>query len=253
MWPSLAPVVQLVLNNTLLRRLGNRCPLMVFISLPFDSSLTYIKTKLHDNVEVVKIYETRARQLLTVERMQLSMETVHKEVAESVSRSPDKIIEAHNARTHVRSCNFGDGDYVLRGVLQRNKDRKISLRWHGPSRVTKVFGFPLRGGRYFVRGEGHYIWNASKLFRNSDFTVTEECKEYISFQKGEYCVVEFQDIRLRKGKVELLVKWKQFSDEESALESFETMREDVPKLVEEFLQELKSAGTKRQKRIAATW
>ena len=90
-----------------------------------------------------------------------------------------------------------------------------------------------------------------KFFRNADLEVTEELKEYLAFQDGEYCVVnEFQDIRVRGGEVELLTKWRGFDDEEPQWESLKIMREDVPVLVDEFIAQLMQTGTARQKRIA---
>ena len=39
-WPSVVPIVQSALNNSKLKRLGNRCPLTVFKKLLADSPLT---------------------------------------------------------------------------------------------------------------------------------------------------------------------------------------------------------------------
>lgn len=92
-----------------------------------------------------------------------------------------------------------------------------------------------------------------KFFRNSDYNVTEECLNQLAYQEGELCVVEeLMDIRVHNGVVEILVKWKGFEEEDPGWELFDTMKEDIPALVSDFLIELKNSGTARQRRIANT-
>jgi len=60
------------------------------------------------------------------------------------------------------------------------------------------------------------------------------------------------DIRLHEGVLQLLVKWKGFDDEDPGWESFETMKDDVPALVSDFLSDIITSGVPRQRKLAAT-
>lgn len=225
-------------------------PLLVYYS---DSPLLAIKTDAEGKIENVSIDEARARQLANLEKVIAALEQMHREVFESTSKAREQSVKSHNARTNVRAYNLHVGDFVLRGVLQNKKGSKLSLRWKGPFQVTRVmsdFLFEVKDIRSGTRNIVH--GSRLKFFRNSEYEVTEECTDYLAFQEGEYCLVdEFEDIRLKDGELELLVKWKRFDDEQPAWKSFQIMREDVPTRVKEFLNELSEHGTKRQKQLVA--
>lgn len=202
-------------------------------------------------METRTIEEVRARQLIEVERISEALEGMHK-VAGLTSISRERRIKAHNARTHVRECNFDD--FVLRGMSDTKKSRKLMFRWRGPYRITKVlsdFLFEVEDLRSASRSVVH--GTRLKFFRNSDFNVSEECTAQLKFQEEEYCVVsEFLDLRLKDGELQILVKWKGFDDEDPGWESLDVMRGDVPALVTDFVDEIKESGTPRQRKIAAT-
>jgi len=57
---------------------------------------------------------------------------------------------------------------------------------------------------------------------------------------------------VHQGTPELLVKWKGFEDEEQGWERLDIMKEDIPVMVSDFLDEIKASGTNRQRKIVAT-
>ena len=69
-WPQIIPVAQSILNNALLERLWNRCPLTVFTGLPQDTPLLTIKRNSKKGVCVLTIDEVRARQKANCEATQ---------------------------------------------------------------------------------------------------------------------------------------------------------------------------------------
>ena len=128
------------------------------------------------------------------------------------------------------------------------------MRWKGPYRVTTclleyIFEVEdvLTGARTDVHGR------RLKFFRNKDFEVTEEIGNQLAYQANELLVVrEFQDICKRSGKVEHLTCWKGLEKTEDDWVSIEVMREDVPALTTEYLEEIRKTGTWRQKCIASS-
>ena len=81
--------------------------------------------------------------------------------------------------------------------------------------------------------------------------MAEEIHNQLTYQANELLVVrELQDICERSGEVELLTCGKGFEKTEDDWVSIEVMKEDVPALITEQLEEILKTGTWRQKRIA---
>ena len=77
--------------------------------------------------------------------------------------------------------------------------------------------------------------------------VAEEILEHLEYQTGELLVVEsITNIRQKRRTVELRIKWKGFTDDESDWVQISSLLEDVPKLVNDFLEDILSSRTKRQ-------
>lgn len=154
---------------------------------------------------------------MNIERVQTALDNIHKDVAERSNKKGKKAIAAHNRRTNVRPINFDVGDFVLRGVLQRERGMKPSLRWKGPFRVVKCrseYIFTIVDLLPDKNEEAH--GRRLKLFRNKDFEVTQELKYHLAYQKDELLIIDkFDDNRDHNGTIEVQVKWKGFSEEEN--------------------------------------
>eukprot|EP00171_Calliarthron_tuberculosum_P006432 IDg6432t1 len=175
-WPSLMPLVQSALNNAVLPRLGNRCPLTVFTGHPQDSPLRAITVRRDDILQVHSIEEARAQQMIQTEKLLSAMEQMHKDVTVCSSKKRQAAVDAHSRKTHVRPVDFSEGDYVLRGVLQRQRGKKE---------------------------EAHA--RRLKLFRNKDYKVTEELRNHLAYQQDELFLIEkFDDIRKHNGVHQIL-------------------------------------------------
>ncbi len=48
------------------------------------------------------------------------------------------LIKYHIKKTHVRACSMDVGEYVLRGMTQKERNRKLILRWRSPYRISRV-------------------------------------------------------------------------------------------------------------------
>jgi len=254
MWHQVLPVVQSVLNNTILDRLGKRCPLTAFTGLPQDTPLLSIKVEKRKKAKVKTIAEVRALQRVQVERMHSSLDKMHKEVFERTTAKRQAAIDSHNRKTNVRPVNFSKGDYVLRGLRESQRGRKPQLRWHGPFVVVECKSEYIFTIKNLLNGDTEDAHGRRlKFFRNKDYKVTEELLNHLAYQDGELLVMEsFQCIRQRSGTIELNIKWQGFSSDETDWVSIHTLREDVPDMLSSYLDELRTSGTQFQRKLAAS-
>lgn len=253
-WPSILPVVQSALNNTILKRLANRCPLTAFTGLPQDTPLSSIIRKSNEIVKVHSVDIVKATRIANLKTLHSSLESMHKEVAEAASRKRESAVSSHFRKTNVQTVNFIEGDYVLRGLLPREKTRKPSLKWIGPYRVIEC-----RSNYLFViedliskqRTEVH--GRRLKLFRNKSYNVTEDVMDHLKYQQGELLVIDsFQGIRSKNSDIEILVRWRGFPISESDWVSVKTLKEDVPELLEDFIKDLSANGTQKERSLISS-
>lgn len=251
-WRSVLPVVQSVLNNTVLTRLGNRCPLTAFTGLPQDTPLTTITSKAKKNTKLKSIDAIRAKQLIQTENLMNSLDEMHRDMKVKSTKKRENAVSSHNSKTHVQPVNFYVGDFVLRAQTKRERGAKISARWCGPYRVITCKSDYLFTIEDIVTGcqeEAH--GRRLKFFRNKDYQIKEDLLNHIAYQTNELMnVSKFVDLRNNKGIVQVLTQWKGLDSSEDSWENIEVMREDVPVLIQEFLNEIAANGSGRQKRIA---
>ncbi len=253
-WPQVLPIVQSILNNSMLPRLGNRCPLTAFTSLPQYTPLTSIKTVMGNRVSIRSVEDIQSIQREYIETLQAALDKMHKEVVIASNKKRKSAIESHNRKTNVRPVNFFDGDYVLRGLVQGKARRKPSIKWHGPYRVVECrsnYIFVIEDLLTGEREEAH--GRRLRFFRNSSFQVTEELRHHLAYQKNELLVIEeFTGIRRKGTDFELRVKWRGFPDTETDWTPLATLQEDVPEMVRDYVQDLLRSGTPRERTLAAS-
>ena len=253
-WPDVVPMIQSALNNSILARLGNRCPLTVFTGLKQSSPISTIIRRQVGAVKVHSLDEVRTRQRLKVQSIQNALEEMHKDVAGRKSKSRQRAIESFNRKVGVRPVNFTEGDFVLRGVMERERAKKPALRWKGPYRVVRCLSDYIFVIEHLITGNKQQAHGRRlKFFRNSTFEVSEDLKEHLEYQDGEMLVVDrIDDIRLHNGVPEVQVTWKGFGPEETDWVNLESMREDVPELLKEALESFAETGTARQRAVVNT-
>jgi Integrase core domain len=134
-WPCILPSIQAVLNKSPSSHRAGQTPLTAFIGHAIDSplALTVLHPTANKSLPFIK-----AQQLAEISSFTTQVEQLHKEVSTQVSRQIIKLMEAHNARTHLVQPNFHPGDYVLRAV-PKLRQHKLSLPWKGPYVVDKVY------------------------------------------------------------------------------------------------------------------
>ena len=252
-WPDVVPMVQSALNNSMLPRLGNRCPQTVFMGLPHSSPISTVLRRDNGVLQIRSLDEIRVRQRMKIPAIQHSLDQMHKEVAALNNKKRKDAVDAYNQKVGVRPVNFTEGDFVLRGIMERERAKKPALRWKGPYRVVRCLSEYIFVVEHLLTGRKEQVHGRRlKFFRNASFEVTEELKEHLEYQEGEMLVVDrIDDIRSKRGKVEAQVVWKGFGPEETDWVAVELLHEDVPVLLEEALESFAESGTARQRAVVA--
>lgn len=179
-WPSIMPVIQALLNNMPLPRLGNRAPITVFTTLPADSPLAAIKQNIEGPNQTAVIGFIRARQVKHIEKVGKALDGIHREITGLVFAARAKRTEAHNKRTNVRPCNLDVVDYVLWGTSQHGRLPKLTIRWKGPYQIVKSLS-DLSSRICTLGKRRRYMIQGSGFFGNRSFEVDEVCKEPLTF------------------------------------------------------------------------
>ncbi len=189
-----------------------------------------------------------------IEQLQGALEKMHKELTDESNKKRKSAIEAHNRNTNVRPVNFTEVDYVLSGLAQEKARCKPSTMWNGPYRVVEcrsdyfyVIEDLLSGAREELHGR------RLLFFRNSSFQITEELRHYLAYQQNELLLVEeVTGIRRKGARIELRVKWRGFPGEESNWTTLATLQEDVPEMVQDYIQNLRRYGKPKERKLATS-
>lgn len=238
-WPSMIPV-QSDLNNSIIYRLGNRCPLTVFTGHKQDTPLNAVTRTVAGETQVLSVDEIRLAQLISIKVLQDALQNVHKDLAQCSTRKKEQAVDSHNRKTGVRRINFLEGDFVLRDTMKLEWSRKPSLQWNGPFRILKCrweYIFLIESLLDGKTSEVHF--RMLKCFHNKDYNVTEELLDHLSYWQGALLVMDhFMDVRRNQGSTVLLVKWRGYPQVECDWVKLSLLREDVPILVEEYLSDI---------------
>jgi Integrase core domain/Integrase zinc binding domain len=125
-WIEVVNIVQSVLNNSSSTRPNKRTPMQVFTGHAETTPLALI---LKENVPVIAPLEfIKARKLMEVEKLSKAMTEFHAQVAEEATRDCKADIQKHNEKTHVRSPNFQEGDYVLVAEHRKSGVSKFQVK-----------------------------------------------------------------------------------------------------------------------------
>ena len=258
-WPAVLECVQSVLNQSPLRRLGprdgappgvHRTPLEVFTGMrPTRPLLRALP--LGEFQHCTTLDEARARQVMYVESLQQALDNMHRDVTERVTARRKRAIEDHNRHTGVQPVNFSRGDFVL---LRRAVDsgQKLNYRWVGPRRVfseTSPLVFEIEDINSGDVEKAHA--RRLMLYRNDveGKSVDPRLLSVAEHSTMTYQVaVAIRAIREVGGETQLQVEWEGLPDrEDMSWEPLAQAHEDLPGMVEDFLQ---TAGERAMKRRA---
>jgi len=248
-WPKVIGIVQTVLNEAPLQRLGTkgdniyRSPLEVMTGLP-PNRMMLSGTQVEDGAPAGEISMIRATQLLEVEQLQHAMEKMHKQVAKNILKNRARQIRFHNQKTNIVVHNFSVGDFVLVRRAQ-DKGHKLSYRWMGPRRITRVISEMVYDVSSMVDDVTEQIHAARLLPYRADrdsSSVSEELMDLAERSEAKYELVEkIIDIGEDHDGIFLQVQWQGLPDRRDWTWNYlADMHEDMPEVVEEFLDKSKA-------------
>ena len=74
------------------------------------------------------------------------------------------------------------------------------------------------------------------MYADSSLNITTELKEHLEYESSAlYIVEEFLGVRKRHGDIEVKTKWLGFENSEATWEPFQTLYQDVPEKLKEYL------------------
>ena len=246
-WPGVLETIQSILNHSPLKRLGlqsgkigtvYRSPLEVFNGrrprrplMRATPPTTYEKAFSMD--------EVRLKQVIEIEKLQESLENMHKHVNEEITKNRKRQVESHNKKTLVTPVNFEIGDFVL---VQRaaSAGHKLAFKWIGPRKVVKANSNLVFVVEDLITQKRETV-HASRLIRYRGADDGREATD-AEIQMSKHLEPSFQlveglvDIKSENDKILIQVKWEGLPDyNDLTWEPLENISQDVPEILEEYL------------------
>jgi len=189
------------------------------------------------------ITHARALQVLKIDELQASLNAIHKDVQDLVTKRRAQAIDKHNKATNIVSPSFQVGDFVL---VRRATDRghKLRFKWFGPCRVIALHG-PLVYSITSLSDSKTERVHAARLIKYKDSlqgtTVPQDMLELADKTESRYEVIDkIIDIGEDKDEIWLQVVWDGLPDKRDwtwQLDPF--LYTDIPDLVLDFLHQSK--------------
>ena len=253
-WPSIVNIIQKVLNESPLRRLGKNKDGNFRTPLEVMTGLKPCRTNLAPSVEYKKaqgktMEEAKCSQLIKIDDLQGAMDDMHKDVFERIRGNRAKEIKAHNRKTNLTAPQFEIGDFVLVRRAQ-DKGHKLSFKWQGPMRITRTINPLVYEVTSLVNNKSANVHAIRiKLYRN-DLDGQPVSRDLLSHAvHTEACYEDIHAFReLKKNGSEFLVRveWEGLPDEiDHTWETLNDLNEDVPQLLREYLLNMKTAKAKQ--------
>jgi len=244
-WPTVVGMIQSILNESPLKRLGSKGPGVYRSPLEVMTGISPNR-KHFSNTQVGKskiksksLSKARLLQLLEINLLQEAFDGMHKTTTEKVSKSREKKIKMHNQKTNIISQTFNLGDFVLVRKAQ-NKGHKLSYRWIGPRRITKILGELVYEVENMVTGKIEAVHATRiQLYRSSaeGTEVSKKLMGHIEASEATYEIVD-QFLKLSKSSGEFYVQtmWLGLPDKKDwTWQKLSELYEDMPDRVSEFL------------------
>ena len=152
-----------------------------------------------------------------IAKLQESLALMHKSIVQTSSN--ERQAHRNSDKKFRQKPNFTVGDYVLIGIAEQHSNRKLYLKWRGPYRVIDTLNNYVFQVENLITKEQKQIHGDRMLFYcDSRLNVTEELKTQFAFDNERFEVENVCDARKnpQTGDIELLIRWKGFSEAENS-------------------------------------
>ena len=237
-WPSVIRLIQSILNHSVRPSLNNRAPITAFAGLPADNPLRTLLPP--PPASPASLDFVKAQRIVHIESLIKSLDELHRNVAEKRTRKRQQEVDRHNDRTRIRPVNFDIGDFVLVADTEKHSGNKLRLKWKGPRRITRCESALVYEVEDLLNQSNNLIHvSRLKFYADSQLHMTETLLDTIDHNEVHYNVVtKILGLRFNSlnNRFEVQCKWKGFGLEEPTWEPFANMREDIPDMLDKFLQ-----------------
>lgn len=224
------PQILYYLNNTPSKLLDEHTPNEVYLGSGTNQSpIDFIYYK--DGDKVLKVEIGKISKYLESLRNQINQKL--DAIFDLKAKIREQRTKQANERLNVNHLQFSEGDLVLKAQLKKRS--KTCMTWIGPYIVDKVINEFVYAIQDIVTNETEEVHVVFlRLYEEKWYNVTEDVKEQYIHDSNEYEVEKFLDIRATADDVELYTKWRGFPEEYNTWEPLVSMKEDVPRLVDNF-------------------
>ena len=242
-WPKIINMVQVVLNESPVARLGmnedNTCrtPLQVMTGIrpTRDSSLQGDLRFIHGG----DLTRNKIGTITNLDELQKAIENVHKNVSDRVSAERARQIHAHNKHTKVVTPSFTLGDFVLVKRPQE-KGHKLLFKWTGPRRVSKILHPLVYEVTGLVDGKTERVHaTRMQIYMSSpeDMEASDALLRHAEHSEATYEEAEkLHELRTIGTSKFIQVEWQGLPDvSDYTWEPLLKLHEDIPDMVQQFL------------------
>jgi len=244
-WIDLLPLIQLIINATPSKRLGNRSPMEVFLGRKPEHLLRSIYPAKIKTIQDIKIVQEE--RIKNIEELLTSIEKMHQEVATTQQQSREQNRMVQKKKKNVQKTNFQIGDYVLQACGEEYTGAKLLVRWLGPYRITQCKNEWIFIIEDLNTGSTKEVHSSRlKFYQDKNLKLTEEIKLQAAQNQQGYEVKSFRDHRKNLGtkEWELLTEWRGFSIQEATWETLKGLYDDLPEKVKKYVDKLPHSKSK---------
>ena len=234
-WELLVPTLQSILNFSSTKGNGGMSPLWEFTGLEPPNPVDLFLEE-NNSWKRVRFTETE-REVIAKRNADLAVEREIRLHDFQEQRAYSRRVQRWKQRG-VKEINFGIGDYVM--VHNHNNKAKHGVRFLGPAQVVSVhdggnvFGIKFISKTNFRQDEQRVHGRFLRFFDHASMVVTPELlRQSEFFAQRRWEIDHLMDLTQVNKDWKVLVLWE---SGEKTWEDLETLREDVPKLLQDFIE-----------------
>jgi transposase InsO family protein len=251
-WPNVLTLVAFVLNHSAVDSLGGKSPVEIHSgtkpSNPLDAIFDHVKEMVvacPTNTEIIN---------RNFEGLKTSMQHMHKncDIAKDIKKKANRRPVKHPRQP--RMPNFEIGDYVLWARVDDKFDHgKLQVNWRGPFRIADTRSDYVYVIEHLLTGDKRIVHcTRLKYYEDKSLHVSEELKSHISQQGMVFTTGPLKGLRYNNAnkKWEILTSWEGFEGIDDSWEPFETLIQDIPRKVIEYLNGYRSENPQQVKNLS---